>query len=416
MNILLTGAISLSNKGTAGTVISVITQLKKTFPNSKIYVELFYPKKQAKIMNIEKEYNVSVVAPPLQSPFKAVIMFFVALSIMFFRKLGLNSPNFEILGNYANVDVIIEIGGEGFVKFYGENFIQTSIRFLLHLYPIFIGLLLGKPIVLLAQSLAPFGAFRIVMRYVIKNSALVTVRDPTSIENLKKEAIDVSKIHLTADFAFLLGTASNNRVSAILKSEGIDPDIFKRRKVIGICAGKILKPDQHELLIKVLAEVADFLIEKYNAAVVFIPHSSEKIRRASSDILVGMSIMKNVKNKNDFYLIRGDYVPQEIKGILGKLDCLISLRMHPVIFASSMKVPCVIIAFNPKAYGLMEMLRLNNNVIYVGDVQAELLVNRILNCLSDCQRLKNTLGSVLPLINERALLNMQLLSRVIHEE
>jgi len=90
--------------------------------------------------------------------------------------------------------------------------------------------------------------------------------------------------------------------------------------------------------------------------------------------------------------------------------------MHPVIFASSMKVPCVIIAFNPKAYGLMEMLRLNNNVIYVGDVQAELLVNRILNCLSDCHRLKNTLGSVLPLINERALLNMQLLSRVIHEE
>jgi len=416
MNILLTGAISLSNKGTAAIVVSVITQLRETFPNSEIYVELFYPEKQREIIDLEKEYSVSVVAPPLQSPIKALTSFSASLLIMFFRKLGLPLSLKVLRNHYVNADVIVEIGAEGFVKFYEESFIQASLRFLLHLYPIFMGLLLGKPIVLLAQSLGPFGAFKPIMKFVINKSLLTTVRDPTSIEILKKEGLDVSKIYLTADPAFLLNAASDSRVSAILRSEGIDPTVFKRRSVVGMCMGKILPEQQHKRLIKVFAEVADYLIEKYNAVVIFIPHSSGKIQRASNDVLVGIEIMRSVRNKKNFYLIKGDYTPQEIKGIIGKLDCLITLRMHPAIFASSMKVPCVIIAFNPKAYGLMRMLKLNDNVVHINDVQIELLINRVINCLRNSQQIKCSLDKVIPLISKKVSLNMQLLRRRILNE
>ena len=414
MNILLTGAISLSNKGTAAIVISVITMLKKAFPNSKICIELFYPEKQRMIIDIEKEYGVNVVSPLVQSPLKAILLFLLAILILPFRKLGIKSLNIKKLEHYENTDVIIDISAEGFVRFYDESYIQTAIRFLLHLYPVLMGLILKKPVVLLAQSLAPFGIFRLVMKYVIKNSALVTIRDPMSIENLKKEGIDVSKIYLTADPAFLLDIAPDNKVYTILKSEGIDLDIFRKKKVIGICAGKVLSHEKHKKLVKVLAEVADSLIEKYGFAVVFIPHSSGKIRKTSDDNIVGISIMKHVKNKMNFYLIKGDYTPQELKGIIGKLDCLVSLRMHPVISASSMKVPSVIIAFNPKAYGLMKMLGLDNNVIHEDEVQAELLVASIIRCLRDGQRVRSTLDNVLPRIRERALMNMRLLAEILN--
>ena len=53
MNILLTGAISLSNKGTAAIVISTINNLKRTFPKSNIHIELFYPEKQKEIIGME---------------------------------------------------------------------------------------------------------------------------------------------------------------------------------------------------------------------------------------------------------------------------------------------------------------------------------------------------------------------------
>jgi len=413
MNILLTGAISLSNKGTAGTVISVITILKKAFPDAKIGIELFYPEKQRMIMDIEKEYGVNVVAPLMQSPLKAILLFLLAILIQPFRRIGVKSPTFKKIENYENADIIADISAEGFVRFYDEDFVQTTTRFLLHLYPILIGLLLGKPIVLLAQSLAPFGAFKPVMKYVIKNSVLVTVRDPTSIENLKKEGIDVSKIYLAADPAFLLDVAPNDRVYAILKSEGIDLDTLKKRKVIGICAGRILKPEKHKKLIKILANVADSLIEEYDAVVVFIPCSSGKIGEESNDVIVGMEIINHVNNKGDFYVIKGDYTPQELKGLIGKLDCLISLRMHPVIFASSMKVPSVIIAFNPKAYGLMKMLGLGNNVINISKITEGLLITSIRKSLYESSFTKKILENNIPYIQEKALMNMKMLKRVL---
>jgi len=169
MNILLTGAISLSNKGTAAIVISVITMLKKAFPNSKICIELFYPEKQRMIIDIEKEYGVNVVSPLVQSPLKAILLFLLAILILPFRKLGIKSLNIKKLEHYENTDVIIDISAEGFVRFYDESYIQTAIRFLLHLYPVLMGLILKKPVVLLAQSLAPFGIFRLVMKYVVCN-------------------------------------------------------------------------------------------------------------------------------------------------------------------------------------------------------------------------------------------------------
>lgn len=69
-----------------------------------------------------------------------------------------------------------------------------------------------------------------------------------------------------------------------------------------------------------------------------------------------MDILKLTQNKENFKLIRGDYTPQDLKGIISLCDVLVSVRMHPVIAAASMGIPCVIIAFNEKAYGLMQRL------------------------------------------------------------
>ena len=417
MNILLTGAISLSNKGTAAIIVSTITMLKKAFPYSDIFIELFYPEKQKRIIDLEKEYKANVIAPLMQYPLKGVLLFLLAFLTSLFRRFRIKSLNFKRIENYENVDIIVDISAEGFVIFYDEPFAQTTIRFLMHLFPILMGFLLGKPIVLLAQSLAPFGVFKPIMKYVIKKSVLVTVRDSTSIENLKKEGIDTAKIYLTADLAFLLDAALNDTVDAILKLEGIDLDTLREKKVIGICAGRILKPEKHEKLIKILANVADSLIEEYNAVIVFIPHSSGKIREESDDVIVGMEIINHVDNKRDFYLIKGDYTPQELKGIIGNLDCLLSLRMHPVISASFMRVPSIIIAFNPKAYGLMKMLELENNVIHIDEAQNEyLLLASIVKCIKESRNIKKVLKNVIPNIQEKALTNIIMLEQILHEK
>lgn len=418
MNILLTGAVSLSNKGTAAIVISTINLLRKKFPNSSIFIELFYPNIQKTILDIESEYKAKIYAPKLQSPLKAIFYITAAAMTAPLRKIGL-TPKIKGLEVYENADVVIDMSAEGFVKFYNESFRETTFRFMLHLYPILLSLLLGKKTLLLAQTLGPFWIFKFIMIYVLRKSTLITVRDAPSLKHLRDCRVDFSKVYLTADPTFLLDPASDRRVQTILKMEGLDLNVLKDKKKIGICAGHILKNKKHKRLVKTLATVADLLIERYNAIVLFISHASGKLTKKSNDVLVGEEIKNNVENKKRFYIIKGDYTPIELKGIIGRLDCLVSLRMHPVISASSMKVPSVIIAFNPKAYGLMEMLGLANNactlVIHIDKVQSESLLACITCCLSDRHYLKKKLDENIPLVIEKAMLNINLLEWVLNE-
>ena len=412
MNILLTGAISLSNKGTAAIVLSTISMLKKTYPQSHMSIELFYPEKQRKIIDLEKEYGVNIISPLPQFPLQAAILLFLTIVLRLNKGFNIKSLKIQRLKAYVAADVIIDLSAEGFVRLYNQSLFEAFNRFLIHLYPLLIGLLLRTPIVLFAQSLAPFGAFKPIMKCILQNSALVTVRDSTSIEQLKKDGIDTSKVHLTADPAFLLDFASNDRVTTLLASEGIDLAAHKGQDIIGICIGKILSSEKHERMIKTIAHVADLLIEDRNAIVVFIPHSSGKIRTESNDVLVGLDIKKQVKKKACFYVITGDYAPQDLKGIVGALDCLLSLRMHPVIFAASMKVPSVIIAFNQKAYGLMSMLALNENVIHVDRFQENVLCAHIEKCLIESQSIKSRLENVIPHVVQKSWKNITLLERI----
>jgi len=393
MNILLTGAISLSNKGTASIVISTIVMLKKRFPNSDITLELFFPSRQKNIIDMEKEYRVEVIAP-------------------------LTQLNFKGLKKYKNADVIIDISAEAFVKYYDDDWLQMTTRFFLHLLPLLLGAVLNKPIVLLAQTLGPFGPFRPIMGYLIGKATLVTVRDSISLKNLEREGIDVSRIFLTADPAFLIDVAPRSRIKEILEHEGIDK--VGKKKIIGLCAarttGRVLSSGEYKKIVNVFANAIDSLIGKYDAAVVFIPHSSGKIRKENDDIIVGMDILREVKRKEGFLVIKKDYSPQELKGIIGTLDCLISFRMHPVIFASSLLVPSIIVAFNPKAYGLMRMLGLEKNVIHVDEIQEDLLVASIERCLQESQYMKKNLKSVIPHLQERALMNVKMLEQILTYE
>ncbi len=411
MKILLTGSISLSNKGTAAIIISTIDNLKKTFPDSKVSIELFYPEKQREIIDIEKEYGVNVIRPLMQSPLTAIILFLLVIFTLPCRKLGIKSPKVKKLENYENADIIVDTSAEAFIKYYNEDFFHTAYRFLLHLYPVLMGLLLGKKVILLAHTLAPFGVFRPIMKYVIKEASLVTIRDPTSIENLRKEKIDVSKIFVCADPAFLLEVSSEDRVYEILNTEGIDLDVFrkKKKKVIGICVGRILNSEDHERLMKILSNVLNLLIKDYNAIIIFISHSSGKITRVSNDVTLGMELKRNANIEENYYVIKRDYTPQDLKGIIGKLDCLLSLRMHPVIASATMGVPFTIIAFNDKAYGLMSMIGLENNVIHINEIQEDLLINAIKKDLKANQTQKSIIKTKILHIQEKALLNFKLL-------
>jgi FkbM family methyltransferase len=67
---------------------------------------------------------------------------------------------------------------------------------------------------------------------------LASCEDDIEVVDLNKLISNIPEWPFTL---YLARATSNNRVFTILKSEGIGLDIFRKRKVIGICAGKILE-------------------------------------------------------------------------------------------------------------------------------------------------------------------------------
>lgn len=405
MNILLTGAISLSNKGTCAIAISTINTIRKYFPNDKIDIELFYPDKQRDIYPIDKELNVNIVKPPIQNPIYGLSIFIYIMILPYIRKVFKNW-NYFVPKHYANADIVIDISAEAFIKYYDDDFIQYTKRYLLHLYPLLVGIFLGKRIVLLSQTMAPFGYFKPLMKYIIRRCAYMSVRDDISIKNLEKEGIDISNIHISADPAFLLDASSKDKIDQILIDEHLD--LIKIRNegsiVLGVClaktTGRVLDEKELRHLIEIVSRTLDSLIVDKKLFVIFVPHSSGKIRTDSDDVLVGERLKEILINKQRFFLIKGDYSPQDIKGIIRECDIMLSLRMHPIIAALSLGIPSILIAFNDKAYGLMKRFDLENYVCDIRNLSEDELYIKLTTLVENRHNIHEKINAKLPYINK----------------
>jgi len=417
-NILLTGMGSASNKGTAATIISTVKHLTSLLPDADLYVELFFPEKQRKLIDIENE-NVHIIEPPLQSPIRAIFSFLIAIVQWPILKLthGRLQANFHALGIYRRMDSIINVGGDGFVNIYGERITERIFRYLFGLYPLLVAILLDKPVIFHSSSLGPFGVFKPVMKFVLERSQLVTVRDQLSLKHLKEAGIDISNVYVTADPAFLIEIAPDELVEKTLKREGIDLEKIRNNEIpiVGVVLSKLrgfrgeILRSKYNYLIKIFAETIDKMIETLGAQIIFISRSSGVIRKKSNDVYVGMDIMLTIKNKENFSIIKGDYSPELIKGLLSKCDALMSFHMHPLIFALPSYVPCVIIAFSDKAYGLMQKVDLIEYVCDIRFLTSELLFRKVCKALSDKEKIQRQLKEKMKYVEKEALSSYMLI-------
>jgi polysaccharide pyruvyl transferase WcaK-like protein len=416
-NILLIGAISLANKGTAGIVIQTIESLQTLFGDARINVELFFPERQRKIIDIETS-TVKVVSHPLHNIFQVTLsLLFALINCFFYRFTARSYLKTSIISRFLEADIVIDISAEAFTNYFGEKLLMTIYRYMLHLPSVLLSIWLHRPLIFYAQTLAPFGHFRVIMKYVLSKAALITVRDQISFFNLQKEGLDMTKVYVTADPAFLLKAASKSRILDILSFEGIFRDEFglPRKPLIGVVLarniGRIMQRHEYLHLVNVFSSMVNQLSQQKND-VFFIPHHSGKINKISDDVMVGRDIQKRIEHNPNFLLIRGDYSPQELKGIIALCDVLVSIRMHPVIAATSMNIPCVIIAFNEKAYGLMKQLQQEQFICDIRAISSDELTQKINLALSEKEKISKELIPTIKKMKRLAMKNAELVKEI----
>jgi len=307
----------------------------------------------------------------------------------------------------------------------------------LKLSPLYISLLaktLRKPVSIYANGTTPFTnevwigpvhtirLWRILARFVLANVDLITVREEGTLSYYKKLTRNKVPIYLTADPSFLMSPVEQERIEEIMAIEKIDKNkmpligVAMTREVLCASFKNELDPTvKYKKGVREIARLLDELTEKLDSAMVFISHCVGQ-HRFRDDRIVAKDIYNLMLNKHKVRVVVNEYSPEELKGIIGQLDLLISCRVHAAISALSMNVPALIVArsWDRRAHSIIgKMLKQDRWIYNVEDLNSNKLFKLITDLLAVSTEIRRYLPLIINPVKEKALLNGILLKALL---
>lgn len=379
--IVFIGGNLSKNKGGAAIVISARNALKNIINDAEFILLSFADISDFKMGKI---YNICVVPELTQnnSPLKSTTLsifhmilcylrlFRAALWRIIYGIFGLNVRNLvdeKVLEEYTKSDIVIEVSGDGLSGDYGIFSILVSFS------RIMTCILLEKPIAIYAQSIGPYNIkwpilsreskilskfCRFFARCVLNKVDLITVREDITLDILRKLGVTKPPIYLTADSAFLLPPAIDERIQEILSEYGVQ----STDKTIGLSVSRNISKLQYDSestksydhYKSLLLQIIDYIMEKFDVKIILIPHVTGP-RDLGDDRVIIREILQDIKNRKSVIGITEDLTPEELKGIIGRSELFIGSRMHANIAALSMEVPTLAIGYSHKTRGIARM-------------------------------------------------------------
>ena len=212
---------------------------------------------------------------------------------------------------------------------------------------------LGIPVMVYAVSVGPItgpDAKQLIVDTLNKVEKL-TVREGEAKRVLHDLGV-TQDIEVTADPAMLLEPKPFTK--ELLKKEGIEPDIplvgFSVREP-GPAAAPALNIEQYHAL---LADAADFMIERFDAQVLFVPmeRGEHKDQQHSHAVIAKMARADRAR------VLKGDYPAGQLLGLVEHMAFAVGMRLHFLIFAAIHHVPFVPLPYASKVTGLLADLEM----------------------------------------------------------
>ena len=290
-------------------------------------------------------------------------------------------------------------GGDSFSDIYGmERLLYVSL-------PQILVLLLGKPLVLLPQTIGPFkGRFaKGIARYILHAADQVYSRDFRGIEELNK-LIDFPKNGSKVGFSYDVGFALDPIAPSSINFVGISPP-YQSRPLVGLNVSGLLlmggytrknmfglRSDYRELI----RELIPFLIEERLMNVALLPHVTGE--EPESDTNACEEFFRNLGEefKGRLGILRGRYNQNEVKYVIGRCDFLIGARMHACIAAVSQCVPAICIAYSDKFVGVMGTIGIEDMVVDARKLDGVEMMGAIGRALDRREELRQVLQIKIP--------------------
>lgn len=307
MKIALSGYYGFDNAGDEALLSAISSSIKKIEPAAEFVVFSGHPGRTAALHHIRAIHYMH----PLQ-----------------------------MLRELRQADLLISGGGSIFQD-------VTSARTLpYYISVVALARLLGTPVIFYAQGVGPINRSfsKFLMRLVANHVNLITLRDRDSAIYLEEIGVTRPPLVITSDPVFSLEPETADRVAIeeLLQSNTVTGG----QPLLGVAVRKwaALEGYQAEL-----ARLLDELAAR-NYRVLFIPMAYPDDLDASRKV---MELMQH-----DALLIDKHLSSQEHLALIARLDLMIAMRLHALIFAASRGVPFAGISYDPKIDAFLKLFEL----------------------------------------------------------
>ena len=285
----------------------------------------------------------------------------------------------------------------------GGSLIQdvTSDKSLLY-YLSIIGLAkkLGAKVMLYANGIGPilheknYG----LIRRTLNDVDLITLREPSSLEELHRFGVENPNILVTADPAFHL-VAANPEESAHLVSKTGLPSGAKYC-VIALRPWKRADKEMEQAV----AMVADYIKKTYQIEILLVPMQQSRDTETAQNTLSAM--------KETGYLLKDRVTPSQLMGIVGGAELILGMRLHILIYAAKMGTPVIGLTYDPKVEATMHYIG-QEFIQPVESINPLTLCRYVDSIMASHQKLTQELQTVGEDSRQKALKNTKLLLELL---
>ncbi len=258
---------------------------------------------------------------------------------------------FEVIKAIKKADIVVSGGGTLFQDITSKKSIWYYIAI------VKIAQMLGKKVCVAYQGMGPINTnmYKRMTRNTLnkKSVKLVALRDKNAYDYARDDiGIKEEKMMLSSDMIFMMKPPAKERCMKIIRDNVHN---YKEGEVlIGFSIREWRDKDRTDLF----AEIADKLVEKYNARIVFFPFHKPK------DAEISKIVMHKMKHEDATVLMPNRYLPSEILGAMQYMNVNIGVRLHALVFSVLMNVPTIGISYEPKVDGFLEMMNMTSVCTY----------------------------------------------------
>ena len=248
---------------------------------------------------------------------------------------------------------------------------QTSTRSLnYYLLSIRLAKLTGNRVLMYGCGIGPVNgetSRKRAARVIDRNVDAITLREDLSAEELRAMGVTKPKIYVTADPALLLEPGLEGAVDGFLLGNNMDPAgryaLFVLRDWPGFAEKK-----------QAFMESAKYVKETYGLTPVFFALEPGRDLPPSREVAAELPF--------ECPMLSAPSDEKLIIGMMKKMQVVVSMRLHALIFASSVAAPLVAVSYDPKVTGFMHYIG-QKHCVYFEDVTAENLCALIDGALGD---------------------------------